>query len=37
MNKLIKYMREKDYREEFIKELVIISKDMVEELKGEGV
>jgi len=30
-------MREKDYREEFIKELVIISKDMVEELKGEGV
>ena len=34
MNKLIKYMRERDYREEFIEELVIISKDLVEELKG---
>jgi len=37
MDKLKEYMEENGYREEFIEELVIIGKEMVEELRDEEV
>jgi hypothetical protein len=37
MDKLKEYMEEKGYRTEFIEELVIIGKEMVEELRDEEV
>ena len=35
MDKLKEYMEENGYREEFIEELVIIGKEMVEELRDD--